>query len=1373
MKKVYTSILLLIAGFCTHAQTYLALQDFSTASNITPPAGWSNISYNDSPNHVWKFATVKPYYLPTDLYGDGVAFPYAVISRSTYDFSLPDTKLSTPSFSTLGSTHATLEFSEFFRWQTGNSYTIDYSVNGGADWALLEARDKDTYQGWQGGGKCTHTTIPLPADAQNKAAVKIRFSYKIVTAAFFWALDNIKVTNRPPATRTAATTGGFWSDASTWVGGIVPAFIDNAVIPDNAFVIIDIHPRVKNLTVGGGTSGYLKFDNSMYNYLEVDQTLETKPGSNFQPNYNSTEGREINVKGNLVLNGNSDFSPPGTILRLIGTGIQNIDGSGGLGGIAAPIRRLHLQSGGGVNINRTLTVTEEATIYCPVNNGTYLHFDNNTGIGIDSVQLTKVNDFNLSSPVLVAPGATYYVRYNQDDYNTVAATTGNEIPASGMIHSLSVANSKGLTVNTNIKLTSAFPLNLYFGVITINPANSITCTNSAYDGAAGYNGAYLQGGEFVLTWAGTATKTFPVGSHGVPATITFNNMQANGTIGVQLLNSGLGSAGTGLTALSATRRWYSRLLTGTYTSYASVTIQLNDNDNFGTTPDAVKRVAFQTSLVSAYNSVGQASLDYTGIRSATVQTLLGYHALGISAGSIPLLFTGSAGTNNWGDAFNWSNNLLPANTDEVIIDGNRTINLASGPGNYFAKNLTIRPGSTINSLLSNSLTVGPPAANNAFLRVYGNFNMTNGTITVKGNAALAMGHRNNSSFLMSGGNLIIDGNNGGNTATSVTAFTPMLQIGNGSFSDPVINGTGGTVTIVDPNAASTSKANAVEIYGSNSPGFMANLAGTSFRFGDGISTDACQAQGFVFQTSDGSVNLPLGQVIVDTRTDANGNRFVSSADLMYRASDISGNLTVNTNGEIRTFFHPSNPYGDIPVTPLVVGGNIINNGVIRILNSDSGRLVLGRNTIYENPEITAPQTISGSGSWTTSLYSINNSLSSLTINNKGGVTLNMPLTVVQNLALLKGVLHTSATNLVTHGEYFYHTPGTLTIDSGYVSGPIKRLIPAAAFSDSTGLFPVGGGGFYRPAKINFTVAPAGGGSITAQFITTNPGKTGLPLNDNGVFIDSITKSGYWEITTSDVSGGTYNVELTGNGFGGITNPAQLRVVKRSNAAAPWTLQGTHAPGSGFTAKRNGLTGFSQFTIASNGAQNSLPVTLLYIRGQKQGTVNTIYWATATEINNHGFELERSADGIHFSTVVFIASRASNGNSQSVLNYQFSDDKGFSGRSFYRIRQIDKDARVSFSSIVTIKDAAAGFSIDGVYPNPAVQTLHVSIPVTASGKAQIMMTDLSGKTVMQQTVGLQNGDNILNLDVSRLSKGGYIVKVINEKGNSSIKSFVKQ
>ncbi|MFY7884979.1 MAG: hypothetical protein ACOVOV_09075, partial [Dolichospermum sp.] len=49
----------------------------------------------------------------------------------------------------------------------------------------------------------------------------------------------------------------------------------------------------------------------------------------------------------------------------------------------------------------------------------------------------------------------------------------------------------------------------------------------------------------------------------------------------------------------------------------------------------------------------------------------------------------------------------------------------------------------------------------------------------------------------------------------------------------------------------------------------------------------------------------------------------------------------------------------------------------------------------------------------------------------------------------------------------------------------------------------------------------------------------------------------------------------------------------------------------------------------------LPVSLVNFTGKKEGSINVLSWNTANEVNNKGFYLQRSADGVNFSNVTFV------------------------------------------------------------------------------------------------------------------------------------------
>jgi hypothetical protein len=209
-----------------------------------------------------------------------------------------------------------------------------------------------------------------------------------------------------------------------------------------------------------------------------------------------------------------------------------------------------------------------------------------------------------------------------------------------------------------------------------------------------------------------------------------------------------------------------------------------------------------------------------------------------------------------------------------------------------------------------------------------------------------------------------------------------------------------------------------------------------------------------------------------------------------------------------------------------------------------------------------------------------------------------------------------------------------------------------------------------------------------------------------------------------------------------------------------------------------VTGFSGDFITTE-LNPSLPVTLLSFSGYRQGGANILKWTTATEQNNLGFEIQRSTDGIQYNVIGFVNSLATAGNSNSSLNYSFTDNNP-AGKQFYRMRQLDIDQHSKLSSIVLIKgEKPVTLSIDGLFPNPATMQVNVIIASPTRDKLKMLLIDMTGRTVTQKVVNVETGSNTIPLDISGLSKGSYIVKLVctgepvDMNCNNLAGKFVKQ
>ena len=197
-----------------------------------------------------------------------------------------------------------------------------------------------------------------------------------------------------------------------------------------------------------------------------------------------------------------------------------------------------------------------------------------------------------------------------------------------------------------------------------------------------------------------------------------------------------------------------------------------------------------------------------------------------------------------------------------------------------------------------------------------------------------------------------------------------------------------------------------------------------------------------------------------------------------------------------------------------------------------------------------------------------------------------------------------------------------------------------------------------------------------------------------------------------------------------------------------------------------------FTISVAGP---LPVTLLSFKGNHDVNKNIISWTTATEQNNTGFELQYSSNGTSFDPLSFVNSKAVNGNSSSELSYVFTDTRLLSGTAYYRLQQIDKDGRSSYSNIISLKgEKVNALTLSNLYPNPTRNKLNLMIAAPVNDMVKIEILDITGKIVKQQINTIIIGDNKVPIDVAALPAGSYFIKAVGNNGyQTAVSKFVKE
>jgi|GEM_PF-1952652 len=283
-----------------------------------------------------------------------------------------------------------------------------------------------------------------------------------------------------------------------------------------------------------------------------------------------------------------------------------------------------------------------------------------------------------------------------------------------------------------------------------------------------------------------------------------------------------------------------------------------------------------------------------------------------------------------------------------------------------------------------------------------------------------------------------------------------------------------------------------------------------------------------------------------------------------------------------------------------------------------------------------------------------------------------------------------------------------------------------------------------------TFTSSGAGDVWYKFTTQNAGSAIITVNGIDAVIEAFSGAcgSLVSLGCADVSGTTETLNLTG-----------------LSAATTYYFR-VYGYGSVSAAQGN-------FTVSTAGA--ALPVSIVSLKGERQGNNNVLSWITVTETNNAGFELQRSADGINFSGLSFIASQSANGNSNGNLVYTFTDTKSLTTGSYYRLKQVDKDGKSTVSSVVFIKGVKVSkLELASVYPNPVIDQLNVTVASPKVDRITFVVTDLAGKVIMSQLANVVNGDNNIKLNVSVLAKGTYTIKAVCADGcETAVSKFIKQ
>ena len=702
---------------------------------------------------------------------------------------------------------------------------------------------------------------------------------------------------------------------------------------------------------------------------------------------------------------------------------------------------------------------------------------NETGFEIyrstDNITFTKIATTSANATSYTASGLTISTLYywkvdavNSNGSSAQTTTSSLSTTASSSIISVATGNwssgstwssggipaitddviiSTGNTVTLDAAANTAKTLTVN-GSLVYNPSTSSTLT---------VNGSITvsSGGSFTSPLSGSVT-THLLNIGGSVATGVGGNLVVNGVFDMNAFSTAavsvifFGSPSNTITGSGSTINFYS--------------IVVNKGSSNISILDIQSVITLATATSSSYNKL-----------SATAGTIK------ISSASVLSPYYGSVSINSAGNgvARLWINNAAAVvqSVGAGTVGGSTGVSAFNGMLQIDAGTFSFGNGATSLSF-TNNLSLGGV---NATFNMYG---------------CISTGSTTN--FNITAGNINVYPQLGVNKIPTGSLFSPVAAFNytaNQNYSGFTF--TGGMLTIVDPNPNSGAYDASLTITGAG-----VNLAGSTIRFGDGISDSDGSASGYMVNVA----SNVLGNVIVNNYP---GSTKTTRNITLLSNINVGGNLTINSGTANKLA---------LSTFALTLTGNMTNGGTIISNNVSTNGLVFNGTT---------KQTVTNTGIF---LSNIPN----LTINNTSGsipaVDLQVPLTVSTGLTLTNGQLGSSNASVLTLGNsgvsatlLMTRSGGSLaTLPSFALAGvtfSVTYVAPLVAASITTG--------FELPASANigtFTV-----NNLSGVVLDKPAACTSLALTSGILTSDVVNKVTVTGTLPTNITGGSTTSYING------------------------------------------------------------------------------------------------------------------------------------------------------------------------------------------------------------------------------------------------------
>ncbi len=191
-------------------------------------------------------------------------------------------------------------------------------------------------------------------------------------------------------------------------------------------------------------------------------------------------------------------------------------------------------------------------------------------------------------------------------------------------------------------------------------------------------------------------------------------------------------------------------------------------------------------------------------------------------------------------------------------------------------------------------------------------------------------------------------------------------------------------------------------------------------------------------------------------------------------------------------------------------------------------------------------------------------------------------------------------------------------------------------------------------------------------------------------------------------------------------------------------------------------------VSGPGGGSGMPVELVAFEAVREGREVQLYWHTAQERNNAGFEVQHSRNnGHHWVALGFVPGQ---GESQQFQHYRFRVADLPPGEHLFRLRQIDRDGQETYSLWRSVFIPVEKLEV-ALWPNPVGEVVRVLVRTPEPVEVRLEVVSANGQqTELSQSFFAERGA-ALHLPMASLSPGLYFLRVITPAKQQSL-SFVK-